>query len=164
MDAFQKKMMKTVKNNIQIFDKVKFRYQRGLELGQMQKWRKTKQVNQLRAVASSSMPLAEDWLLLTTDGPPLPPCIENSHSRMERLMQMRNAAIINIDKKPNSKKTTLSPQAIVHYEAVKSFMKRQRVVMVGDSRQFIAYSIEFGFLSILIIVAFLICIKRSIRE
>jgi hypothetical protein len=59
MDAFQK-MMKTVKDNKQVFDKVKFRYQRGLELGKMQKRRTTKQVNQLRAEASSSMPLTEN--------------------------------------------------------------------------------------------------------
>jgi hypothetical protein len=110
-DAFQK-MMKTVMNK-QTFDKVKFRYQRGLYLGQMQKWRKMKQVNQLRAEVSSSMPLTEDWLLLTADEPPLPPCIENSQSRMEHMMQKRNAAIIDIDKKLNSKKTTISPQTIV---------------------------------------------------
>jgi hypothetical protein len=61
-DAFQK-MMKTTKNrrsihfyfwisttakNRQDFYKVKFRCQTGLELGQKQKQRKTKQINQLR--------------------------------------------------------------------------------------------------------------------
>jgi hypothetical protein len=86
---FKKKMMKTVKNNIQIFDKVKFRYQRGLELGQMQKRRKTKQVNQLRAEASSLMPLTEDWLLLTTDETPLRPCIQKDfHEQTGRLQEV----------------------------------------------------------------------------
>jgi hypothetical protein len=64
---------------------------------------------------------------------------------MERMMQMRNAAIIDIDKKLNPKKTTLSPQTVIRYEAVKSFMKRQRVVMVGDSRRSIAYTIALSF-------------------
>jgi hypothetical protein len=42
MDAFQK-MMKTVMDNKQVFNKVKFQYQRGLELGKIQK-RRTEQV------------------------------------------------------------------------------------------------------------------------
>jgi hypothetical protein len=102
-----------------------------------------KQANQRRDEARSSIPLMGDWLLLTTDEPLLPPCIENSQSRMERMMQMRNA-IIDIDKKLNSKKT-LSPQTIVRYEGVKSFMKRQRVVMVEVSRRSIAYTVAPSF-------------------
>jgi hypothetical protein len=43
-------------------------------------------------------------------------------------MQMRNEAIIQIDKKLNSK-TILSLQTVIRYEAVKSFMKRWRVIM-----------------------------------
>jgi hypothetical protein len=84
-------------------------------------------------------------LLLTPDEPPLLPCIENSQSHMERLVQIRNAASIDIDKKLNSKKTILSPRTIVRYEVIKSFMKRQRVVMKGDSGRSIAYTIRLSF-------------------
>jgi hypothetical protein len=53
----------------------------------MQKRRKTKQVNQLRAEASSLMPLTEDWLLLTTNETPLPPCIQKDFREQKGRLQ-----------------------------------------------------------------------------
>jgi hypothetical protein len=53
----------------------------------MQNWRKTKQVNQLRAEASSLMPLTEDWLLLTTYETPLPPCIQKDFREQKGRLQ-----------------------------------------------------------------------------
>jgi hypothetical protein len=64
---------------------------------------------------------------------------------MEHMMQMKNAAIIDIDKKLNSKKMTLSPQTIVRYEAVKKNFHEKTVVMVGDSRRSIAYTTALSF-------------------